>query len=72
MFFPHVLVKWAVLHQHIVRSLTGKLAVIYDKDVLGILDCREAMGDDDKDLILHEFFKSFLDVGLVLTAIVGL
>ena len=59
-------VQTVLLHELGVRAVLGDPAVCHDEDLVGVLDGREAVGDDDDRLAARQLGDGLLDEVLVL------
>ena len=60
-----------LFEQFLVRAAAVDVAVLDDVELVGVLDGRKAVGDDDERLALHELCHGFLDDGFVFGVGVG-
>lgn len=44
------------------RTFFDDVALVHDENHVRIFDCREAVRDDKRRLVLHEFFKRLLNL----------
>lgn len=56
-----VCVESALLNKLLVRAFFDDVALVHDENYVGVLDCREAVSDDEGSFVLHELFKSLLN-----------
>ena len=57
-----VCVESALLNKLLVRTFFDDVALVHDENHVRIFDCREAVRDDKRRLVLHEFFKRLLNL----------
>ena len=54
-------VETAFGEEFVVGAFFDDVAFVHDKNQVGILDCGEAVGDDEGRFVLHKHFEGLLD-----------
>ena len=57
-----ICVESAIFEQFLVRSFFDDVALVHNEDNVGVLDCGEAVRDDEGRFVLHKFFKRLLNL----------
>lgn len=57
-----ICIETAFCKQLFVRTFFDDVALVQDENHVRIFDCREAVRDDKRRLVLHEFFKRLLNL----------
>ena len=57
-----ICIETAFCKQLFVRTFFDDVALVHDENHVRIFDCREAVRDDKRRLVLHEFFKRLLNL----------